>query len=462
MSDMSDSDDRLSCSESRPAPRCRPVPSDSGSIVFHMAFAAFVRFSLLFYGVFHDQVFRVKYTDVDYTVFTDAARFVRQGRSPFLRDGYRYTPLIAFLMLPNLHVALFGKLLFLAADLLTGCLIHRILTRLTTTVRPGIALLCTLTWLYNPLPLVVSTRGSSDSIQTLLVLAVFSCLMVNRIAAAGLLFGLAIHVKVYPVIYAPAIYLLLAEELPNGVLLSHRLWNPFCWKRMSFSVCALISFCSSTALCWHLYEDRYVSEAWIYHIRRKDVQHNFSVYFYLYHVFPLKYHNIISSLAFLPQMLAVIVISVRSLTAVASSSEQHFTKFLCVSFHVTFLFVSLNKVITSQYFLWYLCLLPFVLPHVPALWTRENSDEFAGNWPQSGTERGDPDYWFSRTFLILTMVWMAGQVIWLLPAYLYEFKHWEKSLVFVWIASIAFLAINLVIAVKLSPCFHQLNKKKDC
>ena len=88
--------------------------------------SAALRLALVVFGEWQDVHLEVRYTDVDYLVFSDAAASVAAGGSPFARANYRYSPLLAFLLLPNslLHAA-WGKLLFSAAGnpaLLTRCI----------------------------------------------------------------------------------------------------------------------------------------------------------------------------------------------------------------------------------------------------------------------------------------------------------------------------------------------------
>jgi len=82
---------------------------------------ATVRAALLLWGSWQDSHLAVNYTDIDYEVYTDAAAFMAAGSSPYQRSTYRYTPLLAAALVPNVaaHKA-WGKLLFCAADLLAA------------------------------------------------------------------------------------------------------------------------------------------------------------------------------------------------------------------------------------------------------------------------------------------------------------------------------------------------------
>jgi len=458
----------------------------------HIILSAVIRFSLVLYGLFHDQVFTLKYTDVDYSVFTDGALFVSEGRSPFLRNGYRYSPLMAVVVLPNIYFTrVFGKLVFVLFDLLTGYMIYKVLEKLPRLVSRNAMVSSCLLWFYNPLPIVVSTRGSSDSIQTFLVLLLMYLLTTRRTLLAGLVFGLAIHVKLYPVIYVFAIFFVLRRQPSHHHYHHHSLkekgskvdneitnfasssrstsclidklspgrdkvngdnfkknlwiWNPFTKQRMTFFFSAMVSFTVTTGLAYHLYGLKYINEAWIYHFTRKDSQHNFSIYFYLYHLgFSPLIESFIARIAFIPQILVIIFTvkwylldsiivgqRLRENSASLSVGEQVlFAKFLFACFCQTFMFVHLNKVITSQYFLWYLCLFPLTFPFLHGIFLR------------------------GRQHLVTLFWWLTGQGIWLLTAYLLEFRRMTALLPVVWTASLLFLSINMWIIHRFQTNFN--------
>ncbi len=90
--------------------------------------AVAVRLVLLVYGLYQDANHELKYTDIDYRVFTDAANYMSQGLSPYNRETYRYTPFLALLMLPNIWwFESFGKVLFCIFDLLTALVMFKYL-----------------------------------------------------------------------------------------------------------------------------------------------------------------------------------------------------------------------------------------------------------------------------------------------------------------------------------------------
>lgn len=398
------------------------------TIVPHLAFAALIRVALVLYGILHDRLFQLKYTDVDYIVFTDGAKYIVEGRSPFLRYGYRYSPVLAMCMVPNvLAMKIFGKLIFVAFDLITGYLIYKILCLIRTPrVTESDGVTAAIIWLYNPLTFIISTRGSSDSMMTALVLLILFYLAKDKCLLAGITYGFAVHFKLYPIIYSPAIYWYLRDyQTPTKDTFNLSTVNPFTGKRVTFFISSLITFTCTTYLCYHFYGNKYINEAWLYHFSRIDSQHNFSIYFYLFQLASgTSIVSLISSAATLVQVVSILY-CLKYVIWPASVSpfvqDSHLFSLLFSTFMSTYLFVSLNKVITSQYFIWYFSLVPLIIPV---------------------TYHAIP---YSK-YMKMLIIWLLAQVIWLVPAYVYEFLHVKGALIYVWMASIVFCCVNLTLA----------------
>ena len=94
-------------------------------------------------------------------------------RTPLLANEltkYRYSPLLSFLLLPNVWVSGFGKVLFAVCDVAAAFLMEALIRlwyrNLTDAMVAGSLVL----WLFNPFVFLVSTRGSSDALVTLLLM----------------------------------------------------------------------------------------------------------------------------------------------------------------------------------------------------------------------------------------------------------------------------------------------------
>ncbi|XP_002730814.1 GPI alpha-1,4-mannosyltransferase I, catalytic subunit-like [Saccoglossus kowalevskii] len=314
--------------------------------------AVLTRLVLLLYGEWQDRTMQVKYTDVDYHVFTDAARYVTQGESPYERATYRYTPLLAWLLTPNIYLSSsFGKVVFILCDVITGYLIYCILT--LRKCRHDTAHISSLIWLFNPLPMTVSSRGNAESIMSALVLLTIYCLMVKKTKTSAFCYALSVHVKIYPVTYAIPMYFILngdfnmetqkietdnkrKKRTNHQNFLMKIFWpNKF---RLQFVFVSVLTFVISTWLAYYWYGFKAIQETYLYHITRKDIRHNFSVYFYmLYLTAQLDISSFLGILSFLPQLILLVV---------ASLKYYEDIPFCC--FVHTFIFVTFNKVCTSQ------------------------------------------------------------------------------------------------------------------
>ncbi|KEP62862.1 UNVERIFIED_CONTAM: mannosyltransferase (pig-m) protein [Hammondia hammondi] len=443
------------------------------------AYAALLRAALIVYGEWQDRHLRVKFTDIDYKVYSDAARHVVEFESPYRRHTYRYTPLIAFLCVGNvvLHSAC-GKILFAAADLLLSLLTEKLLLLLaeqTPREEPGdnadalrasplassanaaslllsslqspsssslssppsssslssppssslssppsssppsprpspcsarasaapavnAFLLPALCWTIFPVAAAVSTRGNADVVPSLLCLLLLFLLRTNRLDAAAVCYGLAVHVKIFPVVYgipillflrgrplgsalAPADHVLRLPRVDTAALLSPasvfaflsavsqlfraaaflfalplalplRLLPRLNAAQWRFGLLSVGTFFGLGGIFYLCYGWPFLDAAYLYHFSRVDIRHNFSLFFYLLYLSAQIPSKALGIITFVPQMATCLLVG----CYYAQKGKLELGLFL-----QTLIFVALNKVCTAQYFLWWLALLPFAV-----------------------------------------------------------------------------------------------------
>lgn len=368
--------------------------------------ATLLRAVMLVYGLWQDANSPVKYTDIDYLVFTDAARFTfaapsAVAASPYTRETYRYTPLLAWMLwptavLPGTFWFSFGKILFALADLAAGHLIVLVLRR-----HMGMSLdrACRFAsiWLLNPMVATISTRGSSEGLLGVMVMALLYAVLERRVVLAGLLLGFSVHFKIYPFIYAPAIvWWMDADRMKSGVSTSRRttrvtsqqqpgaattttttttittttIISPqstvqaikafITLDRVQLTVVSLATFTLLNVAMYALYGMPFVEHTFLHHVTRIDHRHNFSPYNVLLYLSSAAANTAskaaaqldvaieatagsvgrgVESVAFLPQLLLSTVL----IPLVGAKKNLPATMLA-----QTFAFVTFNKVCTSQ------------------------------------------------------------------------------------------------------------------
>lgn len=441
----------------------------------HLLYSVIIRLVLIAYGEIQDQISEVPYTDIDYRVVTDGARHIYNGRSPFNRHTYRYTPLLAMFLLPNIYLhRCFGKILFAAFDLViaiiikliivdeyhmlvmnqsnsvedikkkffTGSVTNKAKIRLSNSKKETsskwfsssdrmkferMGNFSANVWLYNPLTMVIATRGNGDAITCSLVLmSIYYLLKVQdnsskekanerNVIMCGIFHGLAIHFRLYPIFFSLAYYMFLSdvkqhnmsglESILKCVLKPNR-------KQVLLVVSVLKVLIFTTGIFYLLYNYKFLYESIIYHFVRKDTRHNFSLFFYLQYLNSsvVRVNIVEKLLTMTPQLFLIVLISFHF-----SRTRQTIQFALLL---IAFIMVTYNPVVTSQYFVWFLSLLPLCINNFRSLSIKQ--------------------------VIILPSLWFLGQGMWLLFAYFLEFKG-INSFDFIWLASVFFFIINIII-----------------
>jgi phosphatidylinositol glycan class M len=152
---------------------------------------------------------------------------------------------------------------------------------------------------------------------------------------AAFWYGLVVHFRIYPIIYALPIILVLDPHIfqsgqkpvlsywtagqgkttqsSTDVTYHCTMWTVlrkiFTRQRIMFGLVSGIVFLSFTGFFFYLYGQAFLHEALLYHLTRTDPRHNFSIYFY--HIY-LHYEQEISVveklISFLPQFMVQLVL----------------------------------------------------------------------------------------------------------------------------------------------------------
>jgi len=151
----------------------------------------------------------------------------------------------------------FGKILFILCDITVGYLIYK--SVLNSDANNQKALISAQLWLFNPLTMVVSTRGNAESVMAVLVVVMLYLLKAGgpwHLVFSAVMYGLSVHTKIYPAIYALAIYMYINDRITRKIStnfpLGANIFRCLCptFDSVLFGLTALITFVAVTGACY--------------------------------------------------------------------------------------------------------------------------------------------------------------------------------------------------------------------
>jgi phosphatidylinositol glycan class M len=208
-----------------------------------------------------------------------------------------------------------------------------------------------------------------------------------------------------------------------AILWSYRL---FCTvSSITFLTVSIVTVGTLTYMAVQQYGPKALDEGLLYHFQRVDHRHNYSMYWYwIYltrgraevpHLGGVRGGKQISRmLSFLPLVPQIVILGYTSL----GIAPYDITFAIFVQ---TFTFVTFNKVITAQYFTWYLCLLPLCSTRI---------------------------CWKTQRMYVAVVGLGIAIITWLGMAFTLEMLGW-KTYLQVWMASVFFFVanVNLLLAI---------------
>ncbi|KAI3385667.1 hypothetical protein SNEBB_004717 [Seison nebaliae] len=414
------------------------------NISIHFFISAFIQLFLIFYSIWHDGKFRVKYTDVDYYVFMDAAKYVYEHKSPYERATYRYTPLIAQMLAPLYWFEKYSKTVPLILGKIMFCIFNQLACYLiyyhvgsTIILKEFMKKIILLSYLYNPLFIAISTRGNADSfVFFLLILILYQMYKseeersIRNAIILGLILAIAIHIRIFPIIFC----FIGLMQFRSRRITYRTSWTSIILSvnriQFVFSITIFLTLSSLTLFYYFLYGMEFLEHSYLYHLTRKDIRHNFSTYYMFFYagneMRKVFLHKVID---FMPLLIQVYLYIHISLTMYAKIAQALLT--------LTTVFVAFGKIYTSQYFVWIISFLPICLSTV-----HHTS--------------------YYRLFKAL-LLWILAQIFWLSMAYLLEFQGLSTHYGLM-IASTLLLYANINLlqrTLKLSS-YRRIHLKKNC